>query len=166
MPTSRRSELETSASAAAAVPALGAALRRHADADMGDSTSKDALLRLDRAVAELKALTVQPLLARAVAALGRDDHRTAAELALQALGHDERSGVAWYLLAIAREKASDFANSIKAYESALALTANHAGIANDLGRLAYRLGMKEIAVQLFQHYCKLRGNRFDSIERN
>jgi tetratricopeptide (TPR) repeat protein len=130
-----------------------AAARMIADADMGDSASKAALTRLNTAVAELKAMSVQPLLNRAIAAIGAEDHQTASDLALKALAQDERNGVAWYLLAIAREKASDFKNSINAYEAALALTPNHAEIANDLGRLAYRLGLKEVAAQLFQHYC-------------
>jgi tetratricopeptide (TPR) repeat protein len=124
-----------------------------ADADMGDATSQAALTRLKQAVAELKTMTIRPLLSRAVAALGAEDHATASALALKALGHDDRNGVAWYLLAIAREKASDFKSSIRAYEAALALTPNHVEIANDLGRLAYRLGMKSVAAQLFQHYC-------------
>ena len=62
------------------------------------------------------------------------------------------AGLAWYLLAIAREKAGDFKSSVTCYESALALMPNHADIANDLGRLAYRLNMKPVAVQLFSHY--------------
>lgn len=159
MSVRRQQQLHQGASATAlsgvspgAAPLGGQAQVRMADADMGDSASAAALTRLNQAVAELKAMTIQPLLSRAIAAIGAEDHQLATDLALKALGHDERSGVAWYLLAIAREKASDFKTSITAYESALALMPNHSDIANDLGRLAYRLGMKEVAVQLFEHH--------------
>ncbi len=64
---------------------------------------------------------------------------------LQALQGDDKNGLAWYLLAIAREKAGAFADSIQAYEKALVLLPNSAEVANDLGRLAYRMGMKAVA---------------------
>ncbi len=40
------------------------------------------------------------------------------------------------------------------YEAALQLLPDHAEVANDLGRLAYRLGMKPIAEKLFLHYLQ------------
>jgi tetratricopeptide (TPR) repeat protein len=121
-------------------------------ADMGDSTSQAALTRLNLALTELKALKVTPILRRATAALAAENPQAAAEFALQALSHDEKNGLAWHILAIAREKVGDFKSAIQAYESALALSVDHADIANDLGRLAYRLGMKPLAAQLFAHY--------------
>jgi Flp pilus assembly protein TadD len=125
---------------------------RLTDDGMGDSTSQAALERLNHAVAELKALTVAPLLQRAIAALAVEDAKSAADLALKALHLDERNGHAWHVLAIAREKVGDFKSSIQCYESALALLPDHADIANDLGRLAFRLDMKPLAAQLFTHY--------------
>jgi tetratricopeptide (TPR) repeat protein len=118
----------------------------------GDAASPAALLRLEAAVSEVKALAVAPLLQRAVAAISADDGVLASQLAINALEIDERSGMAWYVLAIAREKVSDFKSSLQAYEAALELLPEQAEIANDLGRLAYKLGMKEVAIQLFQHY--------------
>jgi tetratricopeptide (TPR) repeat protein len=132
-------------------PAAAAAMKP-ADAEMGDSASTAALERLNQAVDELRALSVAPFLHRAVEAIGAEENQLAAEMALKALNIDERSGLAWYLLAIAREQSGDFKHSLACYETALQLTANPADIANDLGRLAYRLGMKEIAAQLFAHY--------------
>ena len=119
---------------------------------VGDSASKDVLARLAAAVSDLKALKIQPMLQRAVAALNADDAQTGAEWAIKALEEDERNGFGWYLLAISREKAGDFASSITCYESALALMPDHAEIANNLGRLAYRLGQKDVAEKLFRHY--------------
>ncbi|MDP3855306.1 tetratricopeptide repeat protein [Phenylobacterium sp.] len=119
---------------------------------VGDSGSSDVLAKLSKAVEELKALKVQPLLHQAVAALNAGDAKAGAEWAIKALEQDERNGFGWYLLAIAREKASDFVGSITCYESALALLPDHAEIANNLGRLAYRLGQKPVAEKLFRHY--------------
>ena len=94
------------------------------------------------------------MLRRAIDALRMEDSKTGTEWALKALNHDERSGMAWYILAVAREKAGDFDSSLRAYQSALALLPNHADLANDLGRLAFRMGMKEVAEQLFRRYLE------------
>lgn len=119
---------------------------------LGEAGSRDALARLNEAMAELKAMTVQPMLQRAVDALRANDHRTADEWALKALGKDERNGFGWYLLAIAREQAGDFASSVAAYESALKLLPDHADVANDLGRLAFKMHMRPQAEKLFRHF--------------
>ncbi len=125
---------------------------RLATSDMGQAGGKDALDALNAAVSELKALALQPLLRRAIEALNREDFDAGGKWALKALEQDEYSGVGWYLLGMARERAGDFTNSVKAYEAALQLLPDHAEVANDLGRLAYRMGMKEQAEKLFRHY--------------
>jgi tetratricopeptide (TPR) repeat protein len=147
-----RHGLEASPAALAAATGTEALRPRLADVDMGDSTSHDSLERLNQAVAELRAVTAAPVLRRAVAAIEAEDATTAANLAIEVLGKDERNGLAWHILAIAREKAGDFKHSIKAYEAALALLPDHVEIANDLGRLAYRMGHKALAAQLFIQY--------------
>ncbi|HWA63492.1 MAG TPA: tetratricopeptide repeat protein [Caulobacteraceae bacterium] len=118
----------------------------------GDAASPNALQRLNEAVGDLRALAIAPLLRHAVTAIGAEKAERASKLCLEALEIDDRCGMAWYLLAIAREKAGDFKSSLQAYEAALALLPDQAEVANDLGRLAYRLGMKDVAVQLFQHF--------------
>jgi len=128
----------------------------------GESGSGDALKRLEAAVRDLKALSIRPILQQAVAALRKDDVKAGTELALKALGVDERSGFGWYLLAIARERAGDFAGSLRCYESALALIPDHADVANDLGRLAYRMGMKDTAEKLFAHFLRSRPDSFEA----
>ena len=119
---------------------------------LGQAGSPSALQKLTAAMAELKALAIQPLLNRAVACLQAEDHQGGAEWAITALEQDERSGFGWYLLAIARERAGDFASSVQAYESALKLLPDHGEIANDMGRLAYRMGMRPQAEKLFRHF--------------
>lgn len=118
----------------------------------GQAGSRAALARLNEALGELRALAVQPVLQEAVQALQADDFQRGGDLAIKALEIDETSGFGWYLLAIARERAGDFASSVRCYESALRLLPDQAEIANDMGRLAYRMGMKETAEKLFTHY--------------
>jgi tetratricopeptide (TPR) repeat protein len=118
----------------------------------GQAGSPDAIRRLSAALADLKALAVQPMLEKAVAALRAEDHRKAAEWATKALQHDERCGMGWYCLAIARERAGDFKSSLQCYEAALELSPEHDEIASNLARLAYRIGMKDIAEQLLLGY--------------
>jgi tetratricopeptide (TPR) repeat protein len=118
----------------------------------GDSASPAALQRLADALQSLKAHAVLPLLNNAVAEVRADRHQQAAELAIKALEIDERCALGWHILAISREKAGDFTSSLKCYESALELSPEEPEIANDLGRLAYVMGMKDIAEQLFARY--------------
>ena len=125
---------------------------RMAIGDMGQAANKDALATLNEAINELKALAVQPLLKRAIEALNREDFVGGGKWAVKALQRDEKNGVGWYLLAMARERAGDFPNSIKAYEVALQLLPDRAEVSNDLGRLAYRMGMHEQAEKLFRYY--------------
>jgi cytochrome c-type biogenesis protein CcmH/NrfG len=118
----------------------------------GQAGSPDAIRRLSAALAELKAMAVQPFLEQAVAALRAENHRAAATWATRALEQDERCGMGWYCLAIAQEKAGDFKTSLQCYEAALQLAPEHDEIASNLARLAYRMGMKDIAEQLLIGY--------------
>ncbi|MDP3176215.1 MAG: tetratricopeptide repeat protein [Phenylobacterium sp.] len=119
---------------------------------MGRSGSSEALAKLDAAVAELRAIAIQPLLQASINALNSGDAQAGAEWAIKTLEKDERNGLAWYLLAFAREAAGDFVSSIRCYETALTLLPDHAEVANDLGRLAFRMGMIEQAEKLFRHF--------------
>ena len=120
----------------------------------GEPAADGALAKLESAISELKALTIASMLRQAIAALKAEDAKAGSEWALKALHQDERSGMAWYVLAVAREKAGDFTHSIKAYEKALALLPDQSEVANDLGRLAFRMGMKDLAEQLFRRYLE------------
>lgn len=144
--------------ASASAVALGAevttqgARPKAATGMVGQAGSPDAMRRLTDALAQMKQLNIEPMLKKAVAALRAEDAKTAGDWALKALAQDERCGMAWYCLAIAREKAGDFKGSLQCYESALALSPEHVEIASNLARLAYRMGMREVAEQLFLHY--------------
>ena len=120
-----------------------------------DPASPAALERLNRALENLTALRREaavPILRQAVAAMHADRAQEGAELALRALAIDDRLGVGWHILGICREKSNDFTTSLRCYETALLLSPDEPEIANDLGRLAMRMGQKEVAEQLFLTY--------------
>src|ERR1051325_39123 len=64
---------------------------------VGEAGSKQALAQLAAAMAELKAVAVQPMLQRATDALRADDHVTGETWAQQAVDRDPTSGFGWYL---------------------------------------------------------------------
>lgn len=117
---------------------------------LGKAGSRDALAQLTAAIGQLRAQAAQPYLQRAVSALRSDDWQTGQKWVQKALEQNEQDGFAWYLMGIAREQAGDFVSSIKAYECALSLIPEHAEVANDLGRLAFRMDMKVQAEKLFR----------------
>ncbi|HUZ11545.1 MAG TPA: tetratricopeptide repeat protein [Caulobacteraceae bacterium] len=127
-----------------------------------DAASPAALSRLAGAIGELRALAVAPMLRQALDCLKAEDAKAGSEWALKALELDPRSGMAWYVLAVAREKAGDFGASLKAYESALALAPDRTDVANDLGRLAFRMGLKDVAEQLFRRYLEANPASFEA----
>ncbi|MDO1559893.1 tetratricopeptide repeat protein [Brevundimonas sp. 2R-24] len=119
---------------------------------MGDAGSGDAVARLKAAIQDLKAHAVTPLLHQAVAAMREARWADGTAAILKALEADETNGLAWHLLAICLEKSGDVASALDAYETALKLRPEEHGIANDLGRLAHRLGHNELAEKLFHHF--------------
>jgi len=137
------------------------------DGPVGDAASSAALSRLKRSLAQSrgrsqgtkKLKSAVLLLKAAISAIEKRDYRGAALCALDALQVDETLGLAWHILAIARDKAGDTAQAIAAYEVALKLLPDEAAVAADLGRLAQRLGHLEIAEKLFlKHLAKHPGN--------
>ena len=144
---------DTEAAVVNATPVQAAPAQLRPDATpAGDSASKASIGRLKRAMAELKHQATGPILQQAIERVRADDWQAGGELSIKALQIDEQNGVGWWVLAICREKAGDVRSAITCYETALKLLPDHAEIANDLGRLAYQLGMKEVAEKLFAHF--------------
>ncbi len=128
-------------------------VRRNVADLAGDSASESSLAMLDRAMADLKAMKIAPFLQRSVECVRREDPAGAGEWAIKALELDEKNGIAWRLLGISREKLGDFATAITCYETALTQLTDQGEIANDIGRLAYRLDQKDVAAKLFAYFC-------------
>lgn len=152
MPSPLAARTNSSAAALGVLEAPEAVRPRIVAGAVGDAGSRESLDRLRSAMAELRVMALQPLLQQSVTALQKEDAEDGAYWALKALEQDERCGHAWYLLAIAREKAGDFASSVQCYESALKLMPDQAELCNHMGRLAYRLGMVGVAEKLFAHF--------------
>jgi tetratricopeptide (TPR) repeat protein len=144
----------TSAASAQALQAAAPTPARLTVDSLGRAGSSDALTKLNSAISELKALSAAPMLQRAMDAIRAEDAKGACDWALKALEQDERNGFGWYLLGIALERAGDFASSISAYEAALKLLPDHGEVANDLGRLAFRLGMTPQSEALFRLFLE------------
>lgn len=151
MPRKRALEMSASALAQADVGAVPIHNSQIGGA-IGDSASDEALGRLKQASQNLKNAENSKLLVRAINAVHTGDYEKADKLAMKLLKNDEQLGLAWHILAIAREKNGDYASSLRAYEAALHLLADHAAVAGDLGRLAFRMNMPELAVKFFAHY--------------
>lgn len=136
---------------------------RLASGAAGDSASPAALQRLQEAVSAIRLQAILPILQQAVIEVKQDHHKAAADLALKALEIDEECGVAWHVLAVAREKAGDYTTALSCYENALKLNPNEPELANDLGRLAYVMNMKEEATSLFASYLALKPDSMDGV---
>lgn len=118
----------------------------------GDAASSAALGQLKRSLNDSPTKAARKavkLMKASVAALGQRNFQLGAEMALEALKLDETLGLAWHLLAIAREKSGQTTQAILAYEAAVQLLPDESAVAADLGRLAQRMGHLEIAEKLF-----------------
>lgn len=118
----------------------------------GDAASKEALRRLNEAIAGLRHQEMPKLLRRAIRSINTHAYQDAEKLALTALKIDQNQGIAWHVLAIAREKQGDFGGSLRCYDAALKLLPEDTVIALDLGRLAARMSMQDLAVKLYDLY--------------
>lgn len=157
---SRKSALDASASAMAQADVMVAVPIQPGQivTAMGDSASAESLERLKRSAQALKNAENATIIGEAIEAVHKQDFATADKLALNLLKKDEQLGLAWHILAIAREKQGDFASSLNCYEAALALLTDHGPVAGDLGRLAFRMNMVEFAAKFFAHFRLARPN--------
>jgi len=130
---------------------------------LGDAGSSEALKRLLDTTDHIKRLDTLLLLKEALLAFKRADWKGGGESALKALHVDEKSGEAWHILAISREKCGDVATALTCYETALKLTPDNPYIANDLGRLAYRLGLTELAEKFFRFFLSVHPNHGEAL---
>lgn len=120
---------------------------------IGDSASRESLNRLRREMAALKATKAAlPYVKKALTLLGERKFKDAMVAAEKAAKHDPGLIHAWHLLGIAREHLGDRRGALAAYEKGLEISPESPPIANDLGRLAFRMGMLPQAETLFRHY--------------
>jgi len=138
--------------------ALAFGVQARAEDLFGDAASAPALGRLARALADggLRAKSgerrLRERLKAALAHVRQHDFAAGARLALDALKVDDRSFLAWHILAICQEKSGQFGPALMAYEAALKLAPKETDIAQDLARLAERMGETVIAEKLLVRY--------------
>ena len=116
----------------------------------------DPIEKLTRAMAELRAQAVLPLLSAAMQALNEGRPAEARHFTAQVLAADPDCGLAWHVVALCREREGDLNGALGAYETALKLSPEDADLANDLGRLAMQMGLYEVAEPLFRHFIDRR----------
>lgn len=85
------------------------------------------------------------LLRRAVEADRKKNFALAAKLAGEAAAADPADVQAWRLIAVFREKLADYGAALEAYEQALSLAPDDAGLARDIARLASLLNLPALA---------------------
>jgi tetratricopeptide (TPR) repeat protein len=119
---------------------------------MGDSASSEALRLLQEHTDHIKRVDTLVLLKEALISFKKGDWAGGGEFALKALHVDEKSGEAWHILAIARDKCNDYPTALTCYETALRLMPDNPAIANDLGRLAVRLSLNDLAEKFFRFF--------------
>jgi tetratricopeptide (TPR) repeat protein len=127
----------------------------------GDAASPAAIRRLSHALADTRGPNAKAQkkaveqLKAAVASIRVGDYQAASRRALTILQTDERNGLAWHVLAIAREKAGALSEALNAYDAALRILPEDANIAHDLARLAQRLGHLDIAEKLLLKFLSV-----------
>ena len=162
MPSPLRAKASTSVAALQTADQAWAPRPRGAPGGIvGEAGSEPALDRLNSGLASLKLLAVRPHLQRAIEALRMEQPQAASEAAIKALERDERCGHAWWLLGIARDKSGDLGGALKCYEAAVQLLPEQDDLANDLGRLAYRLDLKPLAEQFFARFLAANPDSID-----
>ncbi len=119
---------------------------------LGDAGSSEALRQLLDVTGHVKRRDTLLALREALEKFRDGDWQGGGESALKALHVDAECGEAWHMLAIARDKCNDFPTALKCYETALRLMPENPAIANDLGRLAYKLAMYDIAEKFFRFF--------------
>jgi tetratricopeptide (TPR) repeat protein len=133
-----------------------------AQAAAGDAASAEALGKLSRALNRAPKTTAKQQkrlveqLRASVAALRAHQYDAASRAALDALKLDDKSGLAWHILAISQEKAGRVGQALSAYQAAVALLPDETDVAHDLARLAQRLGYLPIAEKLLLKFLATR----------
>lgn len=130
---------------------------------LGDSGSTEALNLLGNYTKVTKLNKIMSHLQSAMQAFREGQWNAGAKAALEALKIDEKSGEAWHFLAIAREKSGDMAQALTCFETALTFLPDNTGIANDIGRLAFRLEHYELAIKFFYHVLAREPNNLEAI---
>ncbi|MEM9964521.1 MAG: tetratricopeptide repeat protein [Asticcacaulis sp.] len=121
---------------------------------IGDSGSETALNRIELRTDQKTQHKALKHLKDALKSLKRNDWADGGAHALKALRLDERNAVGWHMLAISQEKTGQLEKALDSFQKALSYQPHSLPIANDLGRLAYKLKHLNIAEKFFSYVLK------------
>ena len=119
---------------------------------LGDAGSSESLRALQAQALKIRRADTLALLQEALTRFKMGDWQGGGECALNALHVDETCGETWHILGIARDKCGDTQTALTCYETALRIMPDDVTIANDLGRLALRLGHADMAEKFFRYF--------------
>ena len=123
--------------------------------DAGKSKALQTVLRFKSSKADGKLRKAIPVLKRAVRKISEQSYREAAILGLEALSIDENIALANHVTAIALDKLGVASLALEMYERAHRLDPTEPEIYQNLGLLAWRMELYDVAEQFFRIFCRM-----------
>ena len=123
--------------------------------DAGDSQALKTVLKFKNAKADGRLRKALPLMKRAVRKINEGEYKEGAQLGLAALDIDENIGLANHITAIALDKLGVASVALELYERALRIDPNEAEIYQNLGLLAWRMDLYDVAEKFFRIFCRM-----------
>ena len=134
---------------------VAAPLPFDAAGDAGESQALKTVLKFKNAKADGRLRKALPLMKRAVRKINEGEYKEGAQLGLAALDIDENIGLANHITAIALDKLGVASVALELYERALKLDPNEAEIYQNLGLLAWRMDLYDVAEKFFRIFCRM-----------
>lgn len=123
--------------------------------DAGESKALQTVMRFKAGKAEGRLRKALPLMKRAVRKINEHEFREAALLGLEALKLDENIALANHITAIALDKMGLASFALEMYERAQRLDPNEPEVYQNLGLLAWRMDLYDVAEQFFRIFCRM-----------
>lgn len=123
--------------------------------DAGNSQALETVLRFKSSKVEGKLRKALPIMKRAVRKINEGHFREGAKLGLQALDIDENIALANHITAIALDKLGVASLALELYERALKLSPEEPEIYQNLGLLAWRLELYDVAEKFFRIFTRM-----------
>ncbi len=123
--------------------------------DAGKSRALKTVMQFKAGKAEGRLRKALPILKRAVKKIHEHDYKAAALLGLEALRVDENIALANHVTAIALDKLGLASFALEMYERAQRLDPNEPEVYQNLGLLAWRMDLYDVAEQFFRIFSRM-----------
>lgn len=123
--------------------------------DAGKSLALEQVLSFNSLKTQGKLRKALPIMKRAVRHINENNYREGARLGLQALDIDENIALANHITAIALDKLGLAALALEMYERALRLSPEEPEIYQNLGLLAWRMELYDVAEKFFRIFNRM-----------